>query len=57
MARYRDIEIVCKDCYGTGKKSFAIGVPPVEEDCQDCEGKGFKLWGRIKFKNSDFTED
>ena len=56
MSKYRDLEIVCKDCNGTGTKS--VGMPPAPGDqCLDCAGTGYKIWGRIKFKNADLPPD
>lgn len=53
-SEYREIQIICKECYGTGIKK--TGQPETQEVCMDCED-GYVVWGRIKFKPDDFGEE
>lgn len=55
MGKYRELQIICRDCNGTGVKKQ--GSPETQEPCLDCQETGYRIWGRIKFKPGDFTED
>uniref|UniRef100_A0A6M3LJ23 Uncharacterized protein n=1 Tax=viral metagenome TaxID=1070528 RepID=A0A6M3LJ23_9ZZZZ len=53
--RYREIQIICKECKGTGIKR--TGEPEVQGKCLDCNETGYIAWGRIKFKPGDFVDE
>lgn len=51
--KYREIQIICKECKGTGIKTQ--GTPLTEEPCMDCNQEGYIVWGRIKFQAEDLA--
>lgn len=50
--KYQRIEVVCRECFGTGKKVYNTENPQ-EEICTNCEGTGYALWGRLVIKDED----
>jgi DnaJ-class molecular chaperone len=53
--KYRELQIICKECNGTGIKK--TGNPEAQEPCMDCEQTGYIVLGRIKFKSNDFIDE
>jgi len=43
---YQRIQIICRECRGTGKKIYNT-ENPAEEICTSCSGTGYAEWGRL----------
>lgn len=50
-AQWEEIQQLCALCQGTGKIVEPHNIenpPPAEVDCPQCNGEGYKEWGRKK---------